>query len=246
MEPEKNELGQKPHILLVPYPAQGHITPLLQFGKRLASHNVEVTLATTRFLNNLTKPEPGPVSFESISDGFDSGGFSAAPSVGFYLDRLEAVGSQTLSDLIVSLQSGARPVHVLVYDPFVPWAAEVARWFGLRCTAFFTQSCAVDAIYGHAWAKRIQLPVAEPVRMPGLGLLEPRDLPSFLTDKEPVPYPDYLALLLNQYKGLERADAVLINSFYELEHQVSSCHSIFFLSLPFSENGQISSKLCPK
>ncbi|KAJ6822715.1 crocetin glucosyltransferase 2-like [Iris pallida] len=55
--------------------------------------------------------------------------------------------------------------------------------------------------------------------MPGLGLLEPRDLPSFVTDKEPVPYPDYLALLLNQYKGLEKADAVLINSFYELEHQ---------------------------
>nr|ALQ56953.1 crocetin glucosyltransferase [Crocus ancyrensis] len=209
---------EQSHILLLPFPSQSHVNPMLQFGKRLASHNLHVTLANTKFLNNTTKPDPGPVSIESISDGFDSDGFNAAPNVESYLDRLESVGSETLSDLIESLKSKSRPVHVLVYDPFLAWAWDVADRFGLRSAAFFTQSCAVDVIYGHVWEGWVEVPVTDRVRLPGLGPLEPRDLPSYVSDSDRVPkYPGYAALLMNQYKNLEKVDVVLVNSFYELE-----------------------------
>ncbi|KAJ1290441.1 hypothetical protein BS78_02G243500, partial [Paspalum vaginatum] len=54
-----------------------------------------------------------------------------------------------------------------------------------------------------------------PLALPGLpdGLAE-RDLPTFLID------PDdraYLELLVNQFRGLDTADHVLVNSFYELQ-----------------------------
>ncbi|KAE8653780.1 protein NLRC3-like [Hibiscus syriacus] len=39
----------KGHIVVLPYPSQGHINPLLQFAKRLASKGVKATLATTRY-----------------------------------------------------------------------------------------------------------------------------------------------------------------------------------------------------
>ncbi|KAE8715740.1 hypothetical protein F3Y22_tig00110160pilonHSYRG00312 [Hibiscus syriacus] len=39
----------KGHVIVVPYPSQGHINPLLQFAKRLASKGVKATLATTRY-----------------------------------------------------------------------------------------------------------------------------------------------------------------------------------------------------
>ena len=46
------------HILLLPFPVQGHINPL--FGKRLASHRgVRCTLAAVRFVASSTTPAPG-------------------------------------------------------------------------------------------------------------------------------------------------------------------------------------------
>lgn len=114
-------------------------------------------------------------------------------------------------------------MRALVYDAFLPWAQRVGRRHGAACAAFFTQPCAVDVAYGHVWAGRVKPPLPlgeeqlEP--LPGLpGGLRPRDLPTFLTD------PDdraYLDLLVSQFVGLDTADHVLVNSFYELQPQES-------------------------
>jgi len=222
-------MGEK-HVLLVPYPSQGHINPMLQFAKRLASHGLRTSLAITRYIANSTQPEPGPVSVESISDGFDRDGSRGASSVEEYLTRLESAGSETLTGLIESLRSRGNPVQVLVYDAFLPWAFDVANRFGLRTASFFTQACVVDAIYWQVWEGRLKYPVTEPVELaPGLPRFEPRDLPSFLSDPDPGPYPAYLEMVVNQYKNLEKADVVLINSIYELEPEVS----FFILFLNF-------------
>jgi hypothetical protein len=68
------------HVLVLPYPSQGHINPILQFGKRLAAHRgVRCTLAATRFLLSESKPTPGDaVRVTTISDGCDRGGFAEA------------------------------------------------------------------------------------------------------------------------------------------------------------------------
>uniref|UniRef100_R7WBE4 Putative UDP-glucosyltransferase n=1 Tax=Aegilops tauschii TaxID=37682 RepID=R7WBE4_AEGTA len=51
MAAHDSDLGGAVHVLLLPYPSQGHINPILQFGKRLASHaGVRCTLAVTRYL----------------------------------------------------------------------------------------------------------------------------------------------------------------------------------------------------
>ncbi|GJM99257.1 hypothetical protein PR202_ga16344 [Eleusine coracana subsp. coracana] len=85
--------------------------------------------------------------------------------------------------------------------------------------AFFTQPCAVNVAYGHAWAGRVRAPVVEPdatVKLPGLPPLRPEGLPWFLR-VVPGPYPTYLEMVLSQFQGLEEADDVLVNSVYELE-----------------------------
>lgn len=72
----------KGHVILLPYPSQGHINPLLQFAKRLASKGVKATLATTHYtVNSISAAHIG---VEPISDGFDEGGFSQAGNVDFY------------------------------------------------------------------------------------------------------------------------------------------------------------------
>ncbi|KAL6845967.1 hypothetical protein ACP4OV_023415 [Aristida adscensionis] len=99
-----------------------------------------------------------------------------------------------------------------------------SAWRGVPCAAFFTQACAVDVAYAHAWTGRMALPPAageeKTVELPGLPAgLRPGDLPSFLAN--PSDYPGYLSLVLYQFKGLDTGDHVLVNSFHDLQPQES-------------------------
>jgi UDP:flavonoid glycosyltransferase YjiC (YdhE family) len=108
------------HVLLLPYPSQGHINPILQFGKRLAAHRgVRCTLAATRSVLSDSQPCPGDaIRLAAISDGCAEAGTAAA-----YLSRLESAGSETVDQLLRSEAEQGRPVDVLVYDAFLPWAS---------------------------------------------------------------------------------------------------------------------------
>ncbi|CAD6224220.1 unnamed protein product [Miscanthus lutarioriparius] len=210
------------HVLLLSYPSQGHINPLLQLGKRLAAHRgVRCTLAVTRFvLGQSGQPSPGAVHVAAYSDGCDSGGYSEAGNEQEFLARLESAGSASLDELLRAESAQGRPVHAVVYDSFLLWAPRVARRHGASCAAFFTQACAVNVAYSHARAGRVELPVAAGKALPELpGLpseLEPADFPTFLTEPDGGSHA-YLDLLLQQCQGFEVADHILVNSFYELE-----------------------------
>jgi pathogen-inducible salicylic acid glucosyltransferase len=213
------------HVLLLPNPTQGHINPILEFGKRLAAHRgVQCTLAVTRFVLSKSGQSSagGAVHIAPISDGCDRGGYGEAGGIEACTARLESAGSATVGELLRSKAERGRPVRALVYDAFLPWAQRVGRRHGAACAAFFTQPCAVDVAYGHAWAGRVEPPLPlgeeqlEP--LPGLpGGLRPCDLPTFLTDKDDRAYLD---LLVSQFVDLDTADHVLVNSFYELQPQV--------------------------
>ena len=101
----------------------------------------------------------------------------------------------------------------------MPWALDVAKEFGLVGAAFFTQPCTVDYIYYNIQYNLLKLSVSStPVSIPGLPLLELRDMPSFVGI--PGSYPAYFEMLLNQFSNTDKADFILINTFYKLEPQV--------------------------
>nr|CAB3457608.1 unnamed protein product [Digitaria exilis] len=214
----KASTGGGSHVLLLPYPSQGHVHPMLQFGKRLAFHGLRPTLAVTRFILATCAPDAAAASVRlaAVSDGFDRGGFGECGDVTAYLSRLEAVGSETLGELLRDEAARGSPVRAVVHDAFLPWARGVARTHGAAAAAFFTQPCAVNVAYGHVWCRRLGVPVDATARLPGLPALEPEGLPWFLR-VGPGPYPAYFELVVRQFQGLEEADDVLVNSFYELE-----------------------------
>lgn len=213
------------HILLLPYPSQGHINPLFQFAMRLADHiGVRCTLAVTRFVASSTRPATGSVHVAVFSDGCDDGGPDGVGGHrGPYFERLNSAGPGSVDQLLRSESELGRPVHVVVYDSFLPWAQGVARRRGAACAAFLTQTCAVDVLYTHLLAGRIPSPpVVEelPDQLAGLPVqLQLDDLPTFFVDKDRPP--GLLELLTSQFLGLGTADHVLVNSFYDLEPQVS-------------------------
>jgi pathogen-inducible salicylic acid glucosyltransferase len=208
------------HVLVLPYPTQGHINPMLQFSKRLASKGVKVTLATTVFIFNSMQPRSSEsVQFDTISDGHDEGGFAQAESIHTYLARLEAIGSKTLADIVIKHKDTAHPIDCIIYDHFLPWALDVAKKLGLLGAAFFTQPCAVNFIYYHVHHGLLKLPISStPISIPGLPLLELQDMPSFIYVSGS--YPAYFEMVLSQFSNSDKADWALVNTFYELEVEV--------------------------
>ncbi|XP_009590532.1 UDP-glycosyltransferase 74G1-like [Nicotiana tomentosiformis] len=219
----------KAHCLLLPYPLQGHINPMLQFSKRLQSKGVKITIAATKSLLKTMQELPISVSIEAISDGYDDGGIDQAKSFLAYITRFKEVGSDTLTQLIKKLENSECPVNCIVYDPFLPWAVEVAKDFGLVSAAFFTQNCVVDNIYYHVHKGILKLPPTQvdgEILIPGLSsTIESSDVPSF----ESSPQSDKLVeMLVNQFSNLEKVDWILINSFYELEKEVIDWMAKFY------------------
>ncbi|KAK8668199.1 hypothetical protein V6N13_105664 [Hibiscus sabdariffa] len=185
------------HAIVLPYPSQGHINPLLQFAKRLASKGITATLLTTRYtVGSICAPRIG---VEAISDGFDQGGYSQAGDVEFYLESFREQGSRTLSQLIDKFKCTGTPQ-------------------GIYGAAFFTNSAAVCSFFSRIHHGRLTLPLTletTPLMLPRLPLLNFRDLSTFL--RFPDSYPAYLAMKLSQFSNLNHADWIFDNTFEDLE-----------------------------
>ncbi|KAI4343780.1 hypothetical protein L6164_011090 [Bauhinia variegata] len=210
---------QKGHVIVLPYPAQGHINPMLQFAKRLISKGVKATLATTPY--TIKYIDASSVHVEPISDGYDEGGFKFAPSVEAYLESFKSVGSRTLSELILKFRESPCPANCIVYDSLFPWALDVAQKFGIYKAVFLTNSASVCSIYWHIKLGRLNLPLDKemfPISLPGLPPLHSSDLPSFIA--RPADHSAYLAAIMEKFEILEHNDWVLCNTFQELESEV--------------------------
>ncbi|PKI78105.1 UDP-glycosyltransferase 74E2-like [Punica granatum] len=211
-----NDKG-KAHVLVVTYPLQGHINPLLQFSKRLASKGPKVTLilpsSTIKFPPGAT---PSSISVAHIPDGYKEG---ETLTVDEHLQRFQTVVSRNLSEFIREQVESDFPPKVLVYDSILVWALDIAREHGLLGVPFFTQSCVVNAIYYLVNHGQLEIPPRGPFNsMPSAPPLEVSDLPSMITDIES--YPILLSLVINQFSNLERAKWILVNTFFELEEEV--------------------------
>lgn len=226
---EKGKRDYRAHFLVLPYPVQGHINPLLQFSKRLQHKGIKVTLVLTRFASKTFQGESGSVAIDTISDGYDEGKLEEE-STEAYFTRFKLVGSQTLASLIDKHGGAGDPIDCVVYDAFLTWALDVAKESGLVGVPFFTQASAVNNIYYHVYKRCVDVPLSGmSISIPGLPVLEPSDTPSFVYDY--AKYPAIFDLVVNQFSNVDKADCILFNTFYELEKEVcsfSKCCSLFY------------------
>ncbi|KAK9050255.1 hypothetical protein SSX86_006349 [Deinandra increscens subsp. villosa] len=221
MADQQHKMKKSPHVLLFPYPSQGHINPLIQFGKRLLSKGVKTTLITTTYLLNSTlshNTNTTSIEIKPISDGFDEGGYASADSAESYIRTFNEVGSKSLVDLINKLQSEGHAIDAIVYDSMITWALGVATEFGISGGAFFTQSCVVNSIYYHVHKGLITLPVGATISVPGFPQIERWETPSFLQNYEP--YPGWSDMVYNQFANIDQARWIFSNTFYQLEKEV--------------------------
>ncbi|KAL2921635.1 UDP-glycosyltransferase 74G1 [Bienertia sinuspersici] len=208
---EEARQSKKDHVLVVPFPAQGHINPMLQLCKLLSTKGIKPTLSLTvcisKSINTTTIPthHGPPIQLRPISDGYDEGGLHQAESIEAYLDSIRTDGPKTLTQIIKKLSEEGDPVTAIIYDGFMPWVFNVAQQFGLARVLFFTESCTVNSIYYHVQRGLIQLPLMGPgpstVSVPGAPELQPWETPSFLHKFGS--FPVWFEGVLRQYNDID-------------------------------------------
>ncbi|XP_047978893.1 mogroside IE synthase-like [Salvia hispanica] len=219
---DKEDGKYKAHIIVLPYHGQGHINPMLQFSKRLATKGIEITLTTT-LSNTKAMASTNPscsINFESIYNDHAQGGVAGPSGFKGFLERFEVAASTNLIHLIKKFQDSNNPVKCLVYDANIAWASKVADEVAIARASFFTQSCAfVASCYPmHCDLAGVVSPVVPPLPMPGLPELRLPNLPSL--GPQVGRYSPIMRYILSQFDNTEKADWVLFNSFHKLEDEV--------------------------
>ncbi|CAK9149138.1 unnamed protein product [Ilex paraguariensis] len=216
------------HILLVTFPAQGHIKPSLQFAKQLIKMGLEVTFATSRDahrrMTKTTGPPPPGFNFAAFSDGYDGSFKPSDIDVKHMMSEIRNRGSQTLRDIIKASADEGRPITCLVYGLFLPWAAKVAREFDIAAALLWSQPATVLDIYHYYFHDYIDINVENckdpswSIELPGLPLLKIHDLPSFILPSNSGEF-NALQSIQEQLEILdeETSPTVLVNSFDALE-----------------------------
>ncbi|KAH9318094.1 hypothetical protein KI387_019863, partial [Taxus chinensis] len=217
------------HALLLPFPAQGHINPMMQLAKILISKGIFVTFLNTDFTQERLNPASIAdqyIQFQSFPDGLPP----------------DHVRTLKLPELCESLQNHA-PQHVenivqklrhsltiIVADGVFSFAQKIADKFGLPRVAFWTTSaCGFSTYYymplliDHAHiplkggdeesCKNEVIPC-----IPEMETLRVKDLPSFLTVTDASDY--MFQYLLREAQNTHSASLVLLNTFEELEGPV--------------------------
>ncbi|KAJ9175241.1 hypothetical protein P3X46_013815 [Hevea brasiliensis] len=220
------------HVLLVSFPGQGHVNPLLRLGKRLASKGMLVTFSAPegfgkqmRKANNITdQPVPvgdGFIRFEFFEDGWEEDD-PRRQYLDQFLSQLELAGKQAIPQMIKKHSEQGHPVSCLINNPFFPWVSDVAESLGLPSAVLWIQSCACFSAYYHYSRRLVPFPTEEnpeiDVQLPCMPLLKYDEVPSFLHPS--TPYPFLGTAILGQFKNLGKPFCILMETFQELEHDL--------------------------
>lgn len=140
----------KPHAILIPYPAQGHITPLLKLAKLLHFHGFFITFVNTEYNHNRLVRTRGPQSvagledfrFATIPDGLPPSDKDVTQDIPQLCDSLRKNALTPFLELVKSLNDSPDCPNVMciVSDGHMSFTLDAAEQFGIPEVYFFTTS----------------------------------------------------------------------------------------------------------
>ncbi|CAL4927422.1 unnamed protein product [Urochloa decumbens] len=225
----------KPHVLMLPFPAQGHVTPLMELSHRLVDHGFEVTFVNTevyhaRVLSALPPAAGGAaalggIRLASIPDGLDND--DDRKDLSKLVDSCYRHMPGHLERLVTELEAAGRPkVTWLVGDLNLGVCYEAAKNLGIKVASFWPESAACLAIMlnvpklieeglfnDQGWAERdeaFQL-------VPGTPPLHTSLMPWMDKMGKPVGEPAVFEAITRFNEFYNLADMVICNTFRDAE-----------------------------
>ncbi|KAI9082436.1 hypothetical protein K1719_035579 [Acacia pycnantha] len=135
----------KSHVLVLPFPAQGHVNPLMDLSHELEKHDIKITFANTDFIHKQImkaqdhKEQVGSdqIQLVSISDGIEQEENRNRHEI--LLESIWQVMPKKLEKLIqeINNESESEKISCVVADGTMGWALEVAEKMGIRRAALF-------------------------------------------------------------------------------------------------------------
>jgi len=240
MESESNGNGVsfKPlHVVAIPFPLQGHITPMFNFAKKLAAKGVIVTFVITEVCNvNITKAYNGESPFSharslgldirsvQIGDGFPLE-FDRSLNAEEFREAFHTTIIPQLEELIAHLKANGPPVSCIIADTFFSSLNRVANKFGISYASFWTETAIVFSIYYH-WDLLVENGHCPFLNhedehenlinyIPGVSSLKLTDLPSFLQELDLSSRVH--RMIYKAFQSVRGADWIISNTVEELE-----------------------------
>ncbi|KAI4296386.1 hypothetical protein L6164_036349 [Bauhinia variegata] len=153
----------KPHAVLIPFPAQGHVNPILKVAQLLHFRGFHITFVNTEFNHKRLLKSKGPkaaldanqgFNFETIPDGLppsDADATQDIPSLCYSTSKTCLVPfQQLLARLNQSASEGlVPPVSCIVSDGAMSFSVKAAEELGVPIVLFWTLSAAGFLGYAH-------------------------------------------------------------------------------------------------
>ncbi|KAG2535127.1 hypothetical protein PVAP13_9NG048700 [Panicum virgatum] len=225
----------RPRVLMLPFPAQGHVMPLLELSHRLADHGVEVYFVNTD-LNHAR-------IIRAMEGGGDQAGARPPAAAGIHMvsfpdgmapdaDRsnigklAESLAAAMLDHLEEPIRS--KEIRWMVVDVPMVWALELAAAAGVRVALFPAFSAAVFALMTHA-PKMIEDGILdedgnvkrnERIQLsPKMPAVDADELPWSGVGKTPTARRATFQAVIKTGAALAIADSIVCNTFQEIESE---------------------------
>ncbi|CBI38430.3 unnamed protein product, partial [Vitis vinifera] len=234
--------ARKPHAVCVPYPTQGHVTPMLQLTKLLHTRGFHITFVNTEYNHRRLLRSRGPNAvkglpdfrFETIPDGLPQSDRDASQDIPSLCDSTRKNCLPPFKDLLAKIGSSSEvpPVTCIISDGVMSFAIKAAKELGIPGFQLWTASACGFMGYlsyrelirrgivpfkdeSYATDGTLDAPIDWIPGMPNMLL---KDIPTFLrtTDLNDIMF-DFLG---EEAQNCLKATAVIINTFDELEHEV--------------------------
>ncbi|CAK9309230.1 unnamed protein product [Citrullus colocynthis] len=228
--------------MLIPYPTQGHITPMLKLAKLLHYKGFHITIVNTEYNHRRLLKSRGSNSldglpdfhFRAIPDGLppsDGNTSQHAPLLCYTISHnFLAPFCNLISE--INSSSDLPPVSCIIGDGIMTFSIFAARQFDIPIAIFWTAS-ACGCLGYMQYAKLVEQGLV-PFKdedfltngdlettiewVPPMPKIRLRDIPSFIrtTDKNDI----MLNFYIQVFETLPKADAIIINTLDSLEHHV--------------------------
>ncbi|PKI77378.1 hypothetical protein CRG98_002323 [Punica granatum] len=234
----------KPHAVVIPYPSQGHVTPLIALAKLLHSRGFHITFVNTEFNHRRLVRSHGAhfmeglpdFQFQAIPDGLPPSNQDATQHVPSLCDSVRKNCLGPFRELLARLNSCPElpKVSCVVADGVMSFGIDAAAELGVPAVQFWTASACSFMAYLHyrELVRRgifpfkddnfmVDFTLETPIDwIPGMRNIRLRDIPSHIrtTNPDSIMF-DFMG---EEAQNCLKSTAILFNTFDAFEHEVLS------------------------